>query len=142
MKAARRQLRTNLKGRTTEGQISAMIRCASVLLTLQISYCALAQEVHTLSLPMLVEPSVFITNRGRLDIAFSIRPSSGVWSTHTVVSGGSSTISCDQCSTESFEISINTEGEKTVSYRLDSGKRYEIQWNSEKELWDIFAVRK
>ena len=64
-------------------------------------------------------------------VNFSVRNGGGEWSNFSI----------DPLKTRTFtsttEIRIVTSGNKTVDYRLEYQRRYEIYWNEEKERWDV-----
>jgi hypothetical protein len=89
--------------------------------------------------PSLGESSIVIVSQADRPLSFNLRPRDGTWSNYTIASGTNMKISCNQCSTESFEVEVDTEGRK-VDYFLPAGLRFSIQWNASKNLWDVFQV--
>ena len=110
-----------------------------VVLALLFILMSIKADAEVTELPSVGDSSVVIINRGDRTISFSIRPKDGNWSNQTVESGINTKISCDQCTTESFEILVQTES-RSVSYDLPSGQRFTIEWNAGSGLWDVFHV--
>lgn len=90
------------------------------------------------SIPSVSPSSVVIANGGNININFAIRPSDGVWDNYTVMTGTNIRIVCNNCSTDNFEITVNTE-ERSVNYTLNAETRYIIKWNNDRNLWDVFV---
>lgn len=99
---------------------------------------AFAQE-GSASFPSIDASSIFIANKGNIEVSYSVRPQDGDWSVYKIAPGSNDKISCNDCSASTFEISINTE-DRNVTYSLASGDRYYIGWNSEKNVWDVYRA--
>jgi hypothetical protein len=100
-----------------------------------------AQEIGVKRFPLTVKSNVHIINRANQSLKFAIRPQNGVWDNYDIKSGKSITISCNNCSTDYFEFLMKT-GDRQVNYSLPSGERFVLEWNQNKNLWDIFTVTK
>lgn len=83
--------------------------------------------------------SFYIKNKGDKSLTFAVRPESGGWRNLTLDSGKGDAVFCSNCSSDTFYIELKT-GEKKVSYQLKAGQRYEIGWNAEKILWDVYLI--
>jgi hypothetical protein len=92
-------------------------------------------------LPSVGESSVVIVNKGNITVTFSLRPLDGVWSEYDLASGKNTKISCDQCSTPSFEIYISTTGGGVSNYTLPSEGRFSIEWSEAADKWDVFNLQ-
>jgi hypothetical protein len=90
-------------------------------------------------LPSIRASAVHLVNKANQSVHYSLRPSGGVWSNYTLDSGESTTISCNGCVTDWFEILIRT-GENQVQYDLEATKRFSIGWNDRRRLWDVYRV--
>ena len=89
--------------------------------------------------PSMALPSVYIANHANRTLSFGLRWNGVKWGTYKIESGASKTFNCVKC--EEFEFSMKTEYQSPVNYRLKSGKRYVLEWNREKELWDLFIIK-
>lgn len=97
-------------------------------------------DLITNEFPSLAPSSVYITSHANRTLSFGLRPNGGKWRTYKIESGQSETFQCVKC--EEFEFSMKTENQPLVNYKLKSEKRYVLEWNREKELWDLFIIKR
>lgn len=95
-------------------------------------------EVHSSSIPSTAVTEVHIVNRANRTLRFDLRPIDGRWGSFEIESGDAETFDCSRC--DKFEFLMRTK-DKTVNYILESTRRYVLEWNNEKQLWDLFHIQ-
>lgn len=112
---------------------------AFVLVVLVLLQLGSAQGYGTRSQPLLAQGEFHIVNRAHTEIRFRLR-AYGVadWARFSLGAGEGRTYTC-RCT--DIEIYVGTVGQDPVRYRLRHAERYLIQWNADRQLWDVYLVR-
>jgi len=83
--------------------------------------------------------SIYLVNRGDIDIKFTVRPESGTWRNLELKAGSGDAIFSSSGSATFFDIILRT-GPQEINYKLPSGERFAIYWNAEKQVWDVVRI--
>jgi hypothetical protein len=86
--------------------------------------------------------SFHIRNIGNVTIRFMIRAIPGDWVEYNVQSGDFITPRCQNCTSDTVQIAIPTEGLPILVREINLQERYDIYWSEPFKRWDIRSIRR
>ena len=81
-----------------------------------------------------------VHNQASRSINVNVSTDNRNWRTHHIDPDATRTFDCSQCPNMMIRTTLDDGGSRQVSYRMNCGERYVINWNDSKSCWDVFTA--
>lgn len=122
--------------------IAFMVTLSSIILGCSRSVWADSRDFVT-TLDSTSADDVSIVNGTNTSLVFGLRINGGDWKEFHLDSGNDETYRCRKCEGDvQWEFSIRTDGNESIRYKLNSGKKYTLRWNERLKSFDLFEAKR
>ncbi len=85
--------------------------------------------------------SISITNNSSVEISYSVRYENSDWANNSLLPNETADYDLGDRYLKLIIYVGTGGGGRFVQYSLDRGRKYSIQWNYERQLWDVYKIK-